>query len=106
MIVTDNVGGMESNKKFYDQVMHMGKKYPEAVYPNYFILMSWYDHPKYVVRKVCPNEEYTMTRTVLDFFNAISNRIGDNLFTRAEFASPKVSAALATNPKQVDTGTK
>ncbi len=75
MIVTDNIGGMKSNKAFYDQVMRMSVKYPKAAYPDYFILMSWYPHPKYAVREAGPHGKYTMTRTALDFFNAISNKI-------------------------------
>ena len=75
MIVTDNIGGMKSNKAFYDQVMRMSMKYPKAAYPDYFILMSWYPHPKYAVREAGPHGKYTMTRAALDFFNAISNKI-------------------------------
>jgi len=75
MIVTDNVGGMDSNKSFYDQVMLIADKYPAAAFPDYFIMMSWYHHPKQAVRNVGPEGEYTMTRAALDFFNAISNRI-------------------------------
>ncbi len=75
MIVTDNIGGMKSNKAFYDQVMRMSVKYPKAAYPDYFILMSWYPHPKYAVREAGPHGKYTMTRTALDFFNTISNKI-------------------------------
>jgi len=78
MIVTDNIGGMKSNKAFYDQVMGMGGKYPKESYPDYFILMSWYPHPKHSVRKVGPQGKYTMTRTALDFFNLISKGIGKN----------------------------
>ena len=74
IIVTDNIGGMESNKAFYNQVMRMSRKYPEAAYPDYFILMSWYHHPKYAVRQADPQGEYTMTRTALDFFTFTSNR--------------------------------
>ena len=76
MIVTDNVGGMKSNKAFYDQVMSMGNKYPKAAYPDYFILMSWYPHPEYAVRKAGSQGAYTMTRTALDFFNLISDKTG------------------------------
>ena len=43
--------------------------------PDYFIMMSWYHHPKHAVRSIGPEGEYTMTRAALDFFNAISNRI-------------------------------
>lgn len=74
LIVTDNVGGMKSNKAFHDQVMLMAQKHPKAAYPDYFIMMSWYNHPKYSVRKKGPEAEYTMTRTSLDFFNAISKK--------------------------------
>ncbi len=77
MIVTDNVGGMKSNKAFYDQVMRMGRKYPKGAYPDYFILMSWYPHPKYAVREAGPQAKYTMTRTGLDFHKLISTKIGE-----------------------------
>ena len=74
LIVTDNIGGMKSNKAFYDQLMRMAKKYPAAAFPDYFIMMSWYNHPRYSVKKKGPEGEYTMTKTSLDFFNAISKK--------------------------------
>ena len=76
LIVTDNIGGMKSNKAFHDKVMLVAKKYPTAAYPDYFIMMSWYNHPKYSVRKEGSEGQYTMTRTALDFFNAISEKTG------------------------------
>ena len=74
LIVTDNTGGMKSNKAFYDRVMLLAKKYPKGAYPDYFIMMSWFNHPKYSVRVAGPEGKYTMTKTSLDFFNAISKK--------------------------------
>ena len=72
IIVTDNIGGRSSNKAFYDQVMLMAEQYPKDIYPDYFIMMSWYPHPKYAVRVAGPEGKYTMSKTALDFFKAIS----------------------------------
>jgi len=71
VIVTDNEGGMRSNRSFHDQVMLMAEKYPRAAFPDYFIMMSWYDHPKYAVKNEGPEGEYTMARTSLAFINAV-----------------------------------
>lgn len=74
LIVTDNVGGMKSNKAFHERVMQMARKYPKVAFPDYFIMMSWYRYPKYSVRVAGQEAEYTMTKTALDFFNAISKK--------------------------------
>ncbi|MGB0372228.1 MAG: hypothetical protein ACPGN3_12925 [Opitutales bacterium] len=73
-IITDGHAGRVSNRAFNDAMMNMAQKFPAEHYPDYFIMMSWFPFPKYSVR-VADTEDgaFTMTRTSLDFINAISN---------------------------------
>ncbi len=68
-ICTDNVGGMESDAAYHASLQHLASIFPRGVYPDAFIVMSWYYHPRFAVRRV--EGSVSMTQAALEFFLAL-----------------------------------
>lgn len=76
-ICTDNIGGMESDVAFRESLQRLAKIFPNDAYPDAFIVMSWYHHPKFAVRRqegVIP-----MTQAAYEFLQAIKRNEASKL---------------------------
>lgn len=68
-ICTDNVGGMKTDAAYHAALQRLASIFPRAVYPDAFIVMSWYHHPRFAVRRV--EGSVPMTQAALEFFLAL-----------------------------------
>jgi len=69
-VITDNVGGMQSDQAFYNSVMAYASAYDKSgTVPDFFILMSWFDHPSRALPEDAPAGEYPMSKVGLELFH-------------------------------------
>lgn len=68
-ICTDNIGGMESDAAFHASLQRLAEVFPRDADPDAFIIMSWYRHPRFAVRREAGS--IPMTQAALEFFQAL-----------------------------------
>jgi hypothetical protein len=74
LIITDNVGGMSGEKEFFDSVMSYGENYIKTgTVPDYFVLMSWFNHPALSLPENAPVGSCPMTKVGLHLFSYLES---------------------------------
>jgi len=74
-ICTSATGGRSSDEAFYKNVLEIPAHY-RGHQPDHFIVMSWFPHPQHSLPEKPPSGEYSMTKTALDLFTALSRNGG------------------------------
>lgn len=75
-ICTSASGGRTSDAEFYNNVMQIPEHY-RGHRPDQFIMMSWFPHPEHAIPENPPPGQFTMTKTALDLFKALSSQNGN-----------------------------
>jgi len=70
-ICTDNIGGMKSDSDYKKSLQRLAKAIPREAWPDIFIVMSWYNHPQFAVRRDAG--AIPMTEAALAFFQALKS---------------------------------
>lgn len=66
--ICTSTAGLESEERFYRDVMKILDHYPRGVRPpEHFVLMSWYHHPALSLPEDAPEGSYPMTKVGRDF---------------------------------------
>ena len=77
LIITDNIGGMDSDQAYYDRVMaYAGAYIKTGSVPDHFVLMSWFLHPSKALPENAPAGDYPMTKVGLELFNYLGGFYG------------------------------